>query len=141
MSKSSRVVSNLIQQNCYVRNMCVSEDLKSDGSSESSYYSLDEVQTDDGVSFKKNLYPYPITPSYVNSFVDSSDYRRDPVNAIVNGRSGSNLGDCRDFQNIMSMDSASLSKLYLQLQKKFSAVKPVANPVDKPVNNVGDNNV
>lgn len=140
MSKSSRVQSNLLQQNCYVRDCVRVTDLKTDSSSESSYFSLDEVKCDDGVKFKKNLYSYPITPSYVNSFVDSSDYRRDPSNAIANGRKRVNLGDCSEIQRIMQLDSASLGALYSQLQAKFGSVPSSDNVSSGNSDNGGDSN-
>lgn len=133
-NKSSRVVSNLLQQNCFVRDVSRAVDLNS-SSSDVSFYSLDEIQEDDGIKFKKNLYPYPITPEYVKSFADSSDYRRDPVGAISNGVKGNNIGDCSSIQKILSMDSGSLSALYKQLQAKFNApVAPVSSS-DTPDNN------
>lgn len=127
MSKSSRIVSNLLQQNCYVRDVTRSVDLKSPSSSDSQYLSLDEEQTDEGFKIKKNLYPYPITPDYVASFADSSDYRRDPANSVVSGVKGKNIGDCTDFQKIMNMDSSDMYALYNQLKTKFS--KPVSQTV------------
>lgn len=132
-AKSSRVQSNLLQQNCYVRDVTRAVDLKSPAPAESSYLSLDEVVEDTGVKIIKTPVPYPITPDYVASFADSADYRRDPAGAIANGVAKPNLKDCTDFQSIMAMDSSAQLALYKQLQDKFSKAKVVSN--DKPVSN------
>lgn len=147
ISKSSRVFSNLLQQNCYVRDVTRTIDLKSPSSSDSEYLSLDEVVDDGGVKIVKNPVPYHITPEYVNSFADSADYRRDPVGAISNGVVRKNLTDCTDFQKILSMDSSAQLDLYNQLKAKFSKSKPVVSNNKTVVsnnqivnNNGGDNN-
>lgn len=133
---SSRVQSNLLQQNCFVRDVVRKVDLKSENS-DSCFISLDEVLSENGVSFVPRKYPYPITPHYVNSFVDSADYRRDPVSAINNGVKRQNLGDISQIQSVLSMDSSLQRSLYEQLSAKFSkSVDPNKpnNPVDpKPV--------
>lgn len=138
-SKSHRVESNLLQQNCYVRDVVRAVDLNTDSSKNISYYSLDEIQEDDGIKFKKNLYDYPITPDYVKSFADSSDYRRDPANAVANGVNKVNIPDCASIQKIMNMDSVSLSALYSQLQSKFSSAS--ASVSSKSSDSEGNSNV
>lgn len=119
--KKVSVPTNLIRQNCYLRftSEASSLDLKS-GYSDSQYVSLDEKVTDKGLEIEYNSYPYPITPQYVNSFVDSADYRRDPLNAISNGVKRSNLGDVTSVQDISSMDTQEARVLYDQLSAKFS---------------------
>ncbi|UPW40990.1 hypothetical protein [Sigmofec virus UA08Rod_5838] len=138
MSKSSRVQSNLLQQNCYIRDVSRSVDLKT-SVSDLVYESLDEVRSDNGVSFEKKEYPYHITPQYVNSFVESSDYRRDPISAINNGVSRQNLGDISAMQEVLNMDASSQRVLFEQLQAKFNSVgKSSENSVNNnEVNNNG----
>lgn len=121
-SKSSRVQTNLIQQNCFVRDVSKAVDLKSE-SPDFTYQSLDEVVDDKGIHFQKEYLPYPITPAFVNSFVDSADYRRDVNGAISNGSSRVNLGDVTSMQQILSLDTASQRSLYERLSAKFA--KPV----------------
>lgn len=116
---SSRVQSNLLQQNCFVRDVVRKVDLKSENS-DSCFVSLDEVSSENGVSFVPHKYPYPITPQYVNSFVDSSDYRRDPVSAINNGIKRQNLGDVSSIQSVLDMDSSLQRSIYEQLSAKFA---------------------
>lgn len=121
MSKTfinKRIQSNLLQQNCFVRDVCVASDLQHISSDK--FCSIDEKVDDKGVHIEINEYPYPITPDYVNSFVDSSDYRLDPFNAIVNSSKRNNLGDIRAAQEIASMDSEQARSLYKQLSEKFS---------------------
>lgn len=134
MIKSTRVSSNLLKQNCYVRDCAVGIDLK-DGNEIETYDSLDETLTDRGIEFEIRSYPYPITPAFVNSFVDSSDYRRDPVNAVANSVKRLNLGDISDCQRILNLDSAAQKQLYLELSKKFGSYNSVNSN-----NKVGDSN-
>lgn len=135
--KSSRIQSNLIQQNCFVRDVVSATDLRT-SSVDKVYGTLDEETTQNGVRFKISEQPYPITPQYVNSFVDSADYRRDPANAIANGVKRENLGDVRDVQNLSKVDTMSAQELYAALKAKLEAfeksqVTPAPTPA--PVNN------
>lgn len=137
MSKinNSRVQSNLLQQNCFVRDVTTKSAL-SLSSSFDSFVSLDEVITSKGVELKKTENPYPITPQYVQSFVASSDYRNDPLGSSLRP-SSSNLGDITDVQKILSMDSSSVSSLYNDLKSKFES-KPDSKSDD--VSSLGGNN-
>lgn len=125
---SSRMQSNLLQQNCFVRDVCRKVDLKS-VNSETTYDSIDEKVTDKGLEIEHNSYPYPITPQYVNSFVDSSDYRRDPANAIANGVKRQNLGDISAVQQVFKMDTVTARALFAELSKKFSVQSQTAPAV------------
>lgn len=113
-----RVPSNLLQQNCFVRD--ITKNSQSSASPLLTFDSLDEVTTERGVEFRVSENPYPITPQYVNSFADSSDYRRDPVGAVNNSHNRVNLGDITDFQKVVSMDMTEARTLYSQLRDKFS---------------------
>lgn len=124
MSKSVPVKSNLLQQNCFVRDVSLKKDLHSTFSVDS-YISLDEKISDNGYVQEYNSYPYPITPQYVQSFVDSVDYRRDPANAVANGVHRVNLGDVGSIQRLYGLDSSNQRALYEQLKSKFS--KPTSD--------------
>lgn len=134
MSKvnSSRVQSNLLQQNCFVRDVTTKSTLQG-RSSLDVFVSLDEVVTSKGVDLVESRHPYPVTPQYVNSFVESSDYRRDLFSAFSSSSSRPNLGDITDVQKVMAMDTSEASALYSQLKSVFE--KPVEKPVEKSVEN------
>lgn len=117
-----KIQSNVLKQNCFLRD-CVEEREHLSDYSDKSYTSIDEVVTNHGVEVVENQVPYPITPQYVNSFVDSSDYRRDPVNAIVNAPKRQNLGDVSGLQTICDLDFSTAQKLYQSLKTKFEAPK------------------
>lgn len=117
---SSRVQSNLIQQNCFVRD-CSQKSILEPVASDKVFLSLDEKPSENGVSFELNEYPYPITPEYVSSFADSTDYRRDPANAVANGVKRPNLGDIRSIQDLSKLDTSVQRAIYDSLQAKFSA--------------------
>lgn len=143
MSSSRRVVTNLLQQNCYVRDKVLGTDLKNDYCVKT-YISIDESVDQSGLKIVYNEYPYPITPGYVNSFVDSTDYRKDPLNAIANGACRSNLGDVTKIQDILKLDSSVQRSVYEQLRAKFSlsGSEPIKNVVSgsEPIKNVGGTN-
>lgn len=117
-SEFSPIVTNLIRQNCYVRESVPSS---SSCSSPSTYVSLDEIVVEDGVKLRESVNDYPITPDFVNSFSDSVDYRRDPVSAIAHGSKRTNLGDVSNLQKVCSMDMTSARELYDSLSKVFSS--------------------
>lgn len=48
---------------------------------------------------------YPVTPEYVTSFLNSSDYRQDPVGAINRAPQRSNLGDISKLQEALGLDT------------------------------------
>lgn len=112
------IPSSLIQQNCFVRDVVRLTDSPVSSSSEN-YLSLDEVVTDKGVELREVVVPYPVTPQYVNSFVDSSDYRKDPFSSVAQSSKGFNLGDIRDIQNVSSMDTEKAREVYNRLKELF----------------------
>lgn len=116
---NSRVQSNLLQQNCFVRDSRLGKDLLCSSSPES-FLSIDEVVTSKGVELKESVNPYPITPQYVDSFVESSDYRKDPFAAIAAGTQKQNLGDISDVQKLVAMDYEQARELYSKLSEVFS---------------------
>lgn len=128
-----KLSSNLLKQNCYIRD-CVEEKVVTTDYSDKTYTSVDEVVTSNGVKLVENQVPYHITPQYVNSFVDSSDYRRDPVNAVINAPRRQNLGDITGIQDICGFDFVSAQKLYQALKTKFETPKATPQPVENPTN-------
>lgn len=124
MANQRKVVSNVLKQNCYIRDCIPIEDVSSEYS-DKTFKSLTETQTSKGIDINFVDVPYPITPQYVNSFVDSSDYRRDPVNAVANGVKRTNLGDVSGLQDVLGLDFVSAQKLYSALKRKFEAPKVV----------------
>lgn len=124
-SKQLPLNTNLLEQNCYIRDIVLRID-KQSSTSELFYDSINEVT--DGMSLRHEVVqvPYEITPQYVNSFVDSADYRNNPVAAIVNAPHRTNLGDIREYQQINEMDDTQASKLYAQLKERFSKAQAQA---------------
>lgn len=114
------VVTNLIQQNCFIRDLCICHSVASDPLA--TYTDVEEVLRSDGtgVDLVYSENQYPITPDYVNSFAESADYRNDPAGAVRNAISRKNLGDIRTIQDLNSMDTYSQLELYQQLKAKFS---------------------
>lgn len=121
MSKinNSRVQSNLLQQNCFVRDVTRIGGLVNSCAPET-FMSLDEVVTSKGVDLKESLNDYPITPQYVKSFADSVDYHSNLSDALSNPSRGVNLGDVSDVQRVAGMDTEQARALYAELSKVFS---------------------
>lgn len=123
-SKTSRIQSNLLQQNCFVRDVLRANDLSSpdlDLDENSSFFeTLDEVSVPDGIKLQRSSEKYPITPQYVNSFVDTSDYHMDPLGSVSSSPRGVNLGDISVLQSLLAKDESSLRSLYSELSKRFS---------------------
>lgn len=134
---SSRIQSNLLQQNCFVRDVTRKVDIQ--GSVPDFFESLDEVVTDKGIELKRSVEPYPITPQYVSSFADSSDYRKDPLQAISSGVNRQNLGDISDVQRVAALDFSDARALYERLKKQFDS-KPAVDNAKRDVDNVKEDN-
>lgn len=134
--KNNKIISNLLQQNCYVRDVARADDLRS-SDVRSKFSSIDEIVTSKGVELKRVVLDYPITPQYVQSFVDSSDYKRDPLQAISNAPKRSNLGDISDIQKL---DISSIKGYIAELNAKIDSLskKPSVSVVDN--NSLEDNN-
>lgn len=63
---------------------------------------------------------YPITPEYVASFVEATDYK----NGVASQMSArQNLGDIREAQKAGSMDTAEFVAMVADLQKKLDDLK------------------
>lgn len=135
MSKvnNSRIQSNLLQQNCFVRDVTRVGGLVT-SSSPDTFLSLDEVVTSKGISLVESENPYPITPQYVKSFASSADYRKDPFAAIASSSPRTNLGDISSIQEVSSMDMEQARSLYSQLQSVFLS-NPDSKPDSKPDSN------
>ncbi|WGL31129.1 hypothetical protein [Dipodfec virus UOA04_Rod_736] len=143
MAKSNirKVFSNLLQQNCYLRDCACVRDLSTSYPDAPKYVSLDETPSPDGFKQEYVEYPYPHTPSTVDSYREGADYRLDPQSHIVLGRQ--NLGDIRDQQELLNKNSADLLALYQQLQKVFETPAPETGTETnlKKNENIGENNV
>lgn len=123
---TARVRSNLLQQDCYVRDCSLKSDVIGVRSS-SEYLTLNEKVTQTGLTQEVVSVPYPITPQSVNSYVESCDYRRDPLGAIMRGGSRVNLGDVTALQDVSSMDAGQARDLYVQLQARFAQSQNVVS--------------
>lgn len=117
---TSRIRSNLLEQNVYIRDVTTKS--SSGLVSSDTYFSLEERVVKDGIKQELVEYPYPITPASVDSYLESSDYRRDPLSALNSKPRGVNLGDIRSLQEFDSLDVASKQALFAQLREKFSSV-------------------
>lgn len=115
------IVTGLLRQNCYIRDCTPLVDLKQPAESESYYETIEEVVDTSGNSMihERRVIPYEITPEYVDSFRESSDYHTDPIGAVVSAPKRQNLGDVRDFQSVSDMDDTQAQALFKQLQERF----------------------
>lgn len=142
MNKSKKVYSNILQQDCYIRDCRVAYDLAScnnPASLESKYMSVDEIVVDNGVEVKTSLHDYPITPDSVNSYLDSVDYKSDLTKSVNSPPPGVNLGDVSAIQEFNSMSDSAKFSLYKELFARFSKLSD-ASPISGDPNNNDNNN-
>lgn len=140
MKKSEQVSmiplkTNLLQQNCFVSDMC--RGVVPTHLDNSKYVSLDEVTTEKGIELRETVNDYPITPEYVDSFAESADYKSDVAGAIAKGSSRPNLGDISSMQKVLSMDTEQARALYTQLSERFAQKSTPQSSVDT-INKDGD---
>lgn len=109
------------------------------------YFELQRRTHQNGVSEEFVEVEYPHTPARVNSYVDVADYKRDPFTAITNSKPRANLGDVRDIQEVMKMDSSERLAYYNNLRSAIDKLvdmetnKTVEKTVEKRLE--GENNV
>lgn len=123
MIERKKVHSNLIQQDCYVNYVVAPYDEKKDYHVDK-YVALDFVQEASGLREIFHEEPYPITPEYVKSFVDSCDYKLNPFEPRP--PVGKNFGDVREIQSLNSRDSADV----------ISAVAHVNSAMERGISSV-----
>lgn len=87
------------------------------------YLELRQIQTDDGIVEKYVEVDYPITPDYVKSFANSTDYRNDIERAMNEPARGVNLGDMTGIQEVMSMDMSAVRDLQAKLTERFKQLQ------------------
>lgn len=121
--KTNKIPSNLLQHNCYLRDVVPVFDKKTEYGDQI-YLNVEEVTSIDSLSLKHDVtvQPYEITPQYVNSFVESADYRRDPFQAVLSAPKRKGLGDIRDLQKVNAMDDTQASTLFNQVKSRLSQV-------------------
>ncbi|UPW41073.1 hypothetical protein [Sigmofec virus UA08Rod_5614] len=135
MSKTPRpLATNILRQNCYVRDTVSVLDEMCDYSI-SSYVSLDEKHTDDGIDLEYNTYDYPITPDFVESFAPGTDFRINPE-IVTKSTPRFNYNDVSVMQYLSSLDSTERLAFLSSLQAKF-ATPEVKNATDTPATQTG----
>lgn len=118
-TEMKRIQSNLLLQNCFVRDYIPPFDKKTKYS-DKKFYS--EIPHDDGTSEIRE-FDYPITPKYVASFADGADYHNQ-LDAVWNAPArGSNLGDVSLAQEVLTMDRATAQALLSKIGEGIDKVE------------------
>lgn len=128
-----KVHSNIIAQDCYIRDVTPKVVKKSEYKSRR-YASLVEVPDAVGVHYDLREFDYPITPENVKSYADSTDYKRDPAAAVAAGVRGVNLGDITEVQRIINTDVSTVRSTLERIQK--AAVETSAGSSPSPADTV-----
>lgn len=111
------VVSNLLQQNVYVRDVAPIFDERRDYRQET-YPELEVVDFPNGYAERVVEKPYPHTPEQVASYADSCDYRLN-LDAALAAPPGPNLGDVRIYQSMFDQNGLELREKMLAAQAKY----------------------
>lgn len=119
-----------LRQNCYAldtRTVMVDSHIK-----QPKYYSsLEKKQLPNGVVYNLEEVDYPITSESVTSYVESSDYHRDPLAAIAAAPKRVNLGDITEVQDFIQKNPQDALRVYRQvgeqLQKYFETQAQAQN--------------
>ena len=140
-TESRPIRSNLLLSDCFLRDVLPPKDIRR-GNHEHKYSELVREVKPEGVIETMREVPYPHTVESVKSYAEAADYRNDPAAAMYQASKNprKNLGDIRESQNLLRMDSQSARALYEALQKVFSEaaekkVDPSDVPSDKGVSN------
>ncbi|UPW41471.1 hypothetical protein [Dipodfec virus UA23Rod_1125] len=133
-----KIRSNVLQQNCYVRDI---RDAKSDISSNivpEYYYDVVTVTSEDG-SQREDIVvqPYPYSAESVASYSDGIHYWQCGLDAPRTSKK--NLGDITGIQKLLNnFDSATLRQFYNSLKDKFSQSQSEKGKTADSENSSGD---
>lgn len=111
-----------LRQNCYV--VDTNDNSKNRHIEPRKYYaSLEKRMLPNGYVFELEKVEYPINSETVTSYIDSADYRRDPMAAIANAPKRVNLGDISEVQNFIATNPQEAVRMYRavgeQLEKYY----------------------
>lgn len=87
------------------------------------YLELRQIQTENGIEERYVEVDYPITPDYVKSFANSTDYRNDIERAMNEPPRGVNMGDVTGIQEIMLMDMSAVKDLQSKLAERVKQLQ------------------
>lgn len=85
------------------------------------YNSLERVQLPNGFTEEIVKKDYPINSDSVTSYVESSDYRNDPAQAIANTPKRVNLGDISEVQDFVKSNPVDATRQYAAVLEKVAA--------------------
>lgn len=107
-----------LRQNCYAldtRTVIEDSHIK-----QPKYYSsLEKKQLPNGVVYNLEEVEYPITSESVTSYVESSDYHRDPLAAIAAAPKRVNLGDITEVQDFIQKNPQDALRVYRQVGEQL----------------------
>lgn len=124
--------SNLLLTNCFLSDTLPPKDIHR-GNKEHVYYELVREVKSEGIIESMREKPYPHTVESVKSYAEAADYRNDPLSAMVQASKNprKNLGDIRETQNILGLDSQAVQALVKTLQEAFAKAEEEAKEAKK----------
>lgn len=108
-----------LKQNCFLLDTHPKQDIKHE--KDSGYYmSLEKKQLPNGYQFELERSEYPINSESVTSYLEASDFKRDPLMAIANAPKRVNLGDIREVQAFIRENPQEAVRIYKSVGDKLS---------------------
>ncbi|WGL31091.1 hypothetical protein [Dipodfec virus UOA04_Rod_715] len=123
-----KVSSNLLKQNCYLRDVTPVVDVPS-SDTDLKYISLDVIQTENGQEIRETVNSYDITPERVLSYLDSTDYKTDPLSNLNLPARGFNLGDISAIQELLNDPERLRNSLELLSNLQKTSAESTSNSV------------
>ena len=116
--------SNLLLSNCFLQDTVLPKDIHR-GNKDHKYFELVREVKPQGIIETMREMPYPHTVESVKSYAEAADYRNDPASAIYQASRNprKNLGDLRETQSILGLDSQAAQALYESLKQVFEKAK------------------
>ena len=126
-SEPRPVKSNLLLSNCFLRDVIPPKDIRR-GNKVHEYCELVREVKPEGIIETMKVVPYPHTVDSVKSYAEAADYRNDPASALYQASKNprKNLGDIRETQNVLKLDSEQAQALLKTLQEAFAKANEVA---------------
>lgn len=136
-----------VKQNCYAldcRKPGSSIPLAVPNRTIKKYYELEQKTLDNGYVEQVVEKDYPINSDSVSSYIESSDYRLDPNQAIAQAPKRVNLGDVTEVQDFMKNNPMQATLHYADVLQKVSqymkqqASKGLVSPAPASAENGGE---
>lgn len=129
--KLEKMKQGILRQNVYLQVGRQADVAQTPDERKQKYVALVQTTVPDGIKQEYVEYDYPITRETVKSYVDSTNYKVDPLGSV--GASNPVYSDIRDLQKVADMDMETARALRHSLDEKIRRYNEMVEQKKKDV--------